>query len=190
MTAIAALAHGGKVYMGADSAAVQDRHYLTIAATPKVFTAGPLIFGYTSSFAMGHALQHRLNIPDNLPPAHELDVLDRWMAVPFMDAVRECLKAAGYLKTENGREHSGQFLVGARGQIYLVNDDLHANRQLAPYGAVGSGETACLAAFHVISQLRTARPHPDCTVRAALEAAQSCVTTVRGPFTILAGGEA
>lgn len=63
MTGIAALIERNKVYMAGDSAAVGGGHYLTSTANPKVFKNNGVLIGYTSSFAMGNALQYRLHIP-------------------------------------------------------------------------------------------------------------------------------
>jgi len=188
MTAIAAVARDGTVFMGGDSAAIADSHYLTLAGTPKVFEVGPLVMGYTSSFRMGHALQHRLQVPDGLPSAHELEALDRWMAVTFADAVRQLMRDCGYMKVENSREAGGQFLVGVRGQLYFMDDDFHALRQSTAYAACGSGVSACLGAFYVMDRLNTVPPRH--MVQHALEAAVACIATVRGPFHVIEGGRA
>lgn len=193
MTAICAIVHDGTVWMGGDSAAVDQGHYLALAAAPKVFEVGPLVIGYTSSFRMGHALQHRLKVPDNLPVALgrplDLEELDRWMNVEFMDQVRQVMRDCGYMKRDNEREQGGQFLVGVRGQLYFLDDDFHALRHRAPYAACGSGVSACLGALHVMAQLAARQPVPPAhMVRHALEAAEACVATVRGPFHVVAGG--
>lgn len=193
MTAIAAYARNGVVTMGGDSAAVEQSHYIHLAATPKVFEVGPLLIGYTTSFAMGHALQHRLRItPDDaryIPAANRIDELDCWMATTFTDLVRATMREVGYMKTENGRESGGQFLVGVKGHIYLFDDDFHANRVLEGYAACGSGVTACMAAFHALQSSAANTPLRD-AVLIALRAAESCVTTVRGPFHVIEGGRA
>lgn len=191
MTGIAAVAVDGTVFMGGDSAAVEDRHYLTFAATPKVFEVGPLVMGYTSSFRMGYALQHRLKLPDGLPGAHDLAALDRWMAVEFVDAVRQVMRDCGYMKRENEREQGGQFLVGVRGQIYYLDDDFHARRELLPYAAVGSGISVILGALFIATKVAERQPwSPAHMVQHALEAAETFTTTVRAPFHIIAGGKA
>ncbi len=187
MTAIAAVSVRGTVYMGGDHAAVGDSHYLELVATPKVFEVGDLVLGYTSSFRMGHALQHRLALPDGLPDGHDLTELDRWMAVPFMDAVRQVMRDAGYLRKESDRETGGLFLCGVRGQIYTCDEDFHAHRHLAPYAACGSGVSACLGALW-LAHRRIFPEDPAQVVRDALEAAEACIATVRGPFTVVKGG--
>ena len=191
MTAIAAYARNGLVTMGGDSAAISDSHYLHLTATPKVFEVGPLVIGYTSSFRMGHALQHRLAISGDdamlIPPGTKPEALDSWMATTFTDKVRAIMRDAGYMKTETGREYGGQFLVGIKGHIYSFDDDFHALRLAEGYAACGSGVTACMAAMFACQKAETDMP-PARIVEVALEAAQSCVATVRAPFHIIQGG--
>lgn len=185
MTAIAAIAYEGVVYMGADSASVADRHYLTISQQPKVFNNGPLIIGYTSSFRMGHALQHRLVVPNTLPESYNVEDLDRWMAIDFTDAIRNLMADIGYKDTNNGRETGGVFLCGVKGKLYYFDEDFHANRK-AMYSACGSGESACLGALYALSNIKMS---PKDKIYTALEAAQSCIATVRSPFNVLEGGK-
>lgn len=189
MTAIAAISVNGMVVMGGDSAAIADSHYLTFAATPKVFEVGPLVIGYTSSFRMGYALQHRLDLPSEPPKGATENALDEWMAVTFVDAVRQVMRDCGFMKVENAREAGGNFLVGVRGQLYDFDDDFHARRHLSPYAAVGSGVTACTAALNIMHRISSTLPIPaEHQILHALEAAEHCVATVRGPFTIITGG--
>lgn len=188
MTAICAIRVRGEVWMGGDSAAIADSHYLTLSAAPKVFEVGPLVIGYTSSFRMGQALQHRLQLPDGLPGAADLGALDRWMSVTFADAVRQLMRDCGYMKRENEREVGGQFLVGVWGQLYFMDDDFHALRQRAPYAACGSGVSACLAALYMATRFDQTVDDPENVVRLALEAAEHCIATVRGPFHVVKGG--
>jgi hypothetical protein len=194
MTAIAAIALRGRVWIGGDSAAVEQSHYLDLAATPKVFTLGEgrMVLGYTSSFRMGHALQHRLTLPPALPGAGDVELLDRWMAVEFMDAVRQVMRDVGYMKREYDREQGGQFLVGVRGHIYQCDDDFHARRQHLPYAACGAGISACLGAMWMVmqDQDRLLGQPPESILRDVLAAAEACVVTVRGPFHVADGGAA
>ncbi|PAL23590.1 hypothetical protein [Sphingopyxis sp. GW247-27LB] len=215
MTAIAAITHNGVVTMGGDSASVGDSHYLKHSATPKVFEVGPLLIGYTSSFAMGHALQHRLTFSveeiSDIPAANDAAALDKWMATIFADKVRALMREVGFMSNDKGAERGGTFLVGLKGHIYCFDSDYHALRCLEGYAACGSGVTACMAALCVLTKIkpapsvtiirtssRKARPFEPLPegdmavemIELALEAAHSCVTTVRPPFHIIQGGRA
>lgn len=187
MTAIAAIAKGGRVYMAGDSAAVGQSHYLSLAATPKVFEVGPLVIGYTSSFRMGYALQHRLELPDGLPDGESLIALDRWMAVDFIDAVRQLMTAVGHMRKDCDREQGGVFLVGVRGRIYECDDDYHARRVGHDYYACGSGVSVCLGALKA-AEILAPDADPSDVLVAALRAASAHVTSVSSPFPVISGG--
>lgn len=175
MTAICAVTHDGKVWMGGDSSAVAGLT-LTLRADPKVFTVGHFLIGYTSSFRMGQLLRWSL-----VPPAQGEGVDDaRFMGTAFIDAVRECLKAGGMARKDNEVEAGGDFLVGYRGQIWEVNSDYQVGQPLDRFAAVGSGQDVCLGALHATPSLAPAK-----RIRLALRAAERFNAGVRGPFLVL-----
>lgn len=184
MTCIVAIAEAGSVWMGGDRAAVENGHYLTHSAAPKVFRRGPLLIGYTSSFRMGQLLQYRLEVPP-LPflVSPSPDALDEWMATVFVDAVRACLKDGGYTKITDAREEVGIFLVGVAGSIFMFDDDYNVRRPACGFEACGSGVSVALGSLFSTGQM-----DPPRRLRLALEAAAQLVTTVRGPFDILHSG--
>lgn len=170
-----------KVWIGGDSAGVSNWE-LDIAARPKVFALGEMVIGYTSSFRMGQAIEFRLQIPRDLPD--HLDDLDRYMAVDFSDAVRGVLRDVGYLKSENGRESSGVFIVGVRGCIYHADDDLHIRRTRHRFMAVGCGGAVASGALHAFTHGETPKDG-RVVVATALKAAEALCIGCRGPFAII-----
>lgn len=119
MTAIAGFCDQGKVWIGADSAAVAGLD-LMVRADSKVFRNGEFLFGFTSSFRMGQLLRYKLQPPKQ----HDLDTY-AFMVTVFVDAVRECLKA-------------GLFYVGADYQVAESMDG---------YDACGCGQAIILGAL-------------------------------------------
>lgn len=198
MTAIVGLEHGGKVYIGGDSAG-SDGWRMTIRSDEKVFvrqgaedfsTGGSrnvheMVFGFTTSFRMGQLLHYALQIPTM--PATEAE-MDRWMVTTFIDAVRACLKAGGYAAKANEEETGGTFLVGTRGRLYVVYDDYQVGRTADGYNAVGCGEEYALGALHALNgagSTRAKTPSPQAQIEAALEAASQFSTGVAGPYLVL-----
>jgi len=179
MTCIVGLRAAGRVWLGGDRAAVDQSHYLSRCEQPKIFRRGEMILGYTSSFRMGQLLQFRLAVPD----CPDEQPLDEFMCTKFVDAVRTCLKDGGYTKVEHSRETIGTFLVGFRGQLYVVDDDYNVRRDGA-FMAVGSGVSVALGALYATTD-RTPRER----LLSALRAASEFVTTVRPPFDILCEGD-
>ena len=87
MTCIAAVAEGGNVWMGADSAGVAGLS-LSVRRDPKIYRVGEFLFGFTSSFRMGQLLGYKFS-----PPLHhsEWDA-DRYMTTVFIDALRDTVR--------------------------------------------------------------------------------------------------
>ena len=180
MTAVAGVVHEGRVYIGADSGGVSGWD-LVIRRDPKVFTSGPFVTGFTSSFRMGQLLQYAL-----VPPQHPED-LDpfAYMATLFVDAIRTCLKAGGLAKTENSVESGGTFLVGYRARLFEIADDFQVGEAADGYAAIGSGAPVLHG-----SLFATPDEPPTERLLRALSAAEHHNIGVRGPFTVAMEPEA
>ncbi|MFD9948780.1 hypothetical protein ACFWYW_46985 [Nonomuraea sp. NPDC059023] len=179
MTAIAGLVHDGLVILGGDSAGSAGWH-LRIRADRKVFTNGPYVFGFTSSFRMGQLLRYALT-----PPEPDYDDLPRFMVTTFVDAVRTCLKDGGHARKESERENGGTFLVGVGGRLFEVEDDYQVAEHEDGYAAIGCGAATVLGALHATAPLGMAA---DERLLRALEAAERFSNGVRGPFHSVVGG--
>ncbi|WP_405399196.1 hypothetical protein [Streptomyces microflavus] len=173
MTVIAGLAHKGRVHLGADSAGVSGLQ-LTVRRDAKCFRNGPYVMGFTTSFRMGQLLQHAL-----VPPCPEGD-LSRFMATTFIDAVRTCLKDAGWARKESEQEQGGTFLVGVAGHLFTIYSDYQVGEAIDGYDAVGCGDELALGALHATATLGLP---PRARLTAALAAADHHSAGVTGPYT-------
>lgn len=182
MTCIVGLVDNGKVYMGGDSAGVGGLS-LSIRADEKVFKKGEFIMGFTSSFRMGQLLRFKLEIPYHKP---EMDIYE-YMVTEFVEAVRTCLKTGGFTRTENGEETGGRFLVGYRGQLFVIDGDFQVGKPADGYDAVGCGDD--IAKGSLFSTGRLADASPDERIRDALKAAENFSASVRGPFVLISTKE-
>jgi hypothetical protein len=176
VTCIVGLVDDGVVYIGGDSAGVSNS-WLSLHADRKVFTNGPYVMGFTSSFRMGQLLQYALK-----PPAPPERGLERFMVTTFVDAVRRCLKDGGLARKENEVESGGAFLVGVGGRLFEISADYQVKEEVAPYASVGSGSVTALGAMYATEGLL-----PRDRIRLALGAAARFSTYVRRPFTIRKG---
>ena len=174
MTAVAGVVHEGRVWIGGDSGGVSNWD-LTNRRDPKVFTNGPFVMGFTSSFRMGQLLQYALTAPQH---PDDLDTF-AYLCTLFIDAVRACLKTGGYAKTDNAVESGGNFLVGYRGRLFEVDSDFHVGESTDGYLAVGSGTAILHGALFATPEL----PPRDRLLR-SLAAAEHHNIGVRGPFVI------
>lgn len=174
MTCIVGVQQDGEVYIGGDSAGVGG-YDITIRADQKVFRNGPFVMGFTTSFRMGQLLRYAFT-----PPQITEKDLDKYMAVEFVNAVRQCLKDGGYLTNNSGNEEGGTFLVGVQGQLYSIHNDFQIGRSRDGYLAVGCGDDYALG-----SLFSSSGQDAKSRVRLALNAASHHSAGVVGPYTIL-----
>lgn len=177
MTAIVGLVHGGKVWIGSDSAGVGGLA-LNTRKDPKVFRNGEFIFGYTTSFRMGQLLEFDLSPPVQM----DSEPIMQFMVKRFVPAVRDCLKTGGFQSVEKGQEYGGTFLVGYRGELFEIESDYQVSRVQTPFNACGCGRDIALGNLHATQRMRV---RPDIRITMALEAAAEFSAGVRGPFTII-----
>jgi len=183
MTCIVGLEHDGKVYIGGDAAGTGDTRQ-AIMTEPKVFRRGAFVIGYTTSFRMGQLLQHTLKAPSYTAEWQKRGP-HAFMTVRFVDAVRKCLEAGGWLTKKNEQIEGGTFLVGFRDQLFAVESDLQVGRVIDGFWAVGSGSGLALGSLHTSrSLLWPDAGRPDQRITLALEAAARFDSAVAGPFTI------
>lgn len=173
MTCIAGLIDNGIVYMGADSAGVDNNYNLQIRADSKVFINRGFIIGFTSSFRMGQLLRYQF-VP---PEMKENQDLFSYMVTDFVEVVRSCLKTGGYVRIENNEDSGGVFLVGHKGRLFTIESDFQVSETLKPYEAVGCGGNFALGSLYSTEGIE-----PKQRLQKALEVAQAFSAGVRGPF--------
>ncbi len=169
------------IYIGGDSAGVGSG-YIANRKDPKVFQNGNMIFGYTSSFRMGQLLRFKLKIPKQKKAMSDYE----FMVTDFMDAVKKCLTDNGFSKILNNEVTVGTFLVGYKGEIYEIDDDLQVGMVYENYNAVGCGDRWAKGALYAIEDILIPEVlKPQQKIIIALEAAEKYSTGVRSPFNIV-----
>lgn len=176
MTCVVGLVKDGVVYIGSDSAGVNDNWDLTLMTEPKVFHNGDLLIGFTGSFRIGQLLRYALVPPDR---KRNMDVY-RYMVTVFTDAVRQCLKDGGCSRKEDEVESGGNFLVGYQGRLFEIWSDYQVDESRSGMSAVGCGCQYALGSLFtsVIDVV------PESRVRQALQAAEHFSAGVRQPFVV------
>lgn len=188
MTCIVGIARDGRVVIGGDSAGVDSRYQLTVRSDQKVFRAGPIIAGFTTSFRMGQLLRYSLKVPERQP---EQDVFE-FMATAFVDAVRKTLRDGGYATKKDEVESAGVFLVGYAGRLFQIQSDYQVSENAAGFDACGCADGIALGAVDVLLshyELNKGAVPLLYVVNAALQAAERWSAGVRGPFTIIDSAE-
>jgi hypothetical protein len=160
--------------MGGDSAGVAG-YDLAVRSDQKVFKNGAMLFGFTSSFRMGQLLRYALTIPDHDPRIE----IEKYMAVYFIDAVRECLKNRGFAGKKEEREEGGCFLVGYKGRLFRVDNDYQVGIPADGFAAVGCGDQIAHGALYATTHLSGRE-----RLEVALRAAERFSAGVRGPWCI------
>ena len=174
MTCIVGLVSDGKVYIGGDSAGVAGWQ-LTIRKDVKVFRNGDFLIGGTSSFRMLQLLHYAFT-----PPAYEPGTdLEKYMAVDFVNALRQCFKDGGYAEKKNEQEEGGIFLVGFQGRLFYIGSDYQVGEPLCGYEAVGCGAEVAIGSLYATPALS-----PRKRIEGALKAAEAHNAGVRSPFVI------
>jgi len=163
------------IYLGGDSAGVSGLD-ITIRKDPKVFTVGKMVMGYTSSFRMGQLLRFKLRIPKQPKQMNDY----KYMCTTFIDAVRKCLKDNGYTKVSNNEETIGEFIVGYKGCLYDINDDLQVGVSEENYDVCGCGSSYALG-----SLATNQSSNPEQIVLKALQIAEKFSGGVRRPFRVV-----
>ena len=161
----------GSVFIGGDSASVEG--WMLQTSAPKVFYNHPFVAGYTTSFRMGQLLQYRMRI-DRPSTVYDLNY---WMVDSFIPRWQETLKDNGWLKTKDGREEGGEFLIGLYGRLFIVSDDFQV--QPRNYCAVGCGAEIALGSLFTTESMN--KPSKE-RVHIALQAAEAHSAGVRGPM--------
>lgn len=176
MTAIAGLVHGGKVWIGGDSAGVGG-YSLSVRTDAKVWTNGEFIFGCTSSFRMIQLLRYEFNPPTPLEKSDPM----RYMVSQFIPAIKAVFRAGGFLTAVNGADNGGSFIVGWRGRLFSIEDDFQVAQMADPFYACGCGRDVVLGSLFTSDGTGSS---PRDRIEWSLQAAERFSAGVRGPFVI------
>jgi len=176
MTCIAAIAHGGKVYMGGDSAAADDNlHIVSSRKESKVFIKDKFIIGFAGSFRFGKVVQHSFEPPT----PKNYDNLDKFLNTEFVDVLRDACELAKV--DPSSEEDSSEMLVGIGGRLFEFCNDWHLGEDINNFNAAGSGTAFALGSLYSTRRIKS----PNARIKLALESAERFSSSVRRPFTIL-----
>jgi len=166
VTVCVAVAAGGRVLMGADSAVTGADGSQATLRDPKVFRSGSFVVAAAGSGDWWHLIRYRVRWP-------------RLRAQDSEEAVRVQLVDALSLACQDCdvEPESGETLLGIHGRIYILEGELVPVRLTTCYAAIGSGSAWALGALYA-----TAQVPPRERVALALAAAAAHCATVRRPW--------
>jgi ATP-dependent protease HslVU (ClpYQ) peptidase subunit len=141
----------------------------------KVHKIGPVILGFCGSFRVCQIVAHTLNLPARLTGTG----IEKYMAVSFTEAVRECLKIGS---VDDSEMSESEILIGYQGRIFNLSSGYQIEEVTQPYNAIGSGGNVAMGALYA---LHGTAMDPEARVKVALKAAEQFCTEVQGPFRII-----
>lgn len=175
MTCIVGIVNNNKVYIGGDTLG-SNGHSKIERYDVKVFKKDNFIFGCCGSYRMGNLIRYKMKMPKI---EKDIDVME-YMVVDFIDELRKTMREGGFLKTENGVDEGGFFLVGYKDRLFKVECDFQVAEVLCGYDSTGSGEDFALGSLYSTQKLT-----PRKRIQIALEAASFHCVSVGGEFTII-----
>lgn len=175
MTCIAAWIEDGVITMGGDSAGIAGLSS-SARADEKVFTNGPYLMGFTTSFRMGDILRYTFS-----PPEYARGDVRKFMVASFVPELKQALRAGGWEKKENERTEGGTFLVGCYGRLFCIQSDYQVSESRDCFDARGCGADVALGVLYALSDFEmSARER----ITLALKSAEHVSTSIRAPFVI------
>ena len=126
---------------------------------------------------MGQILRYSLNAP--APPSGRS--LSKFMATTFIDSVRKSLSKGGYANKKDEVERGGEFIVGCRGRLFVVESDYQVAEPIDSFVSVGCGQDIAKGALYAT---RKTKMSPRSRITLALTAAKRYSAGVRRPFVI------
>ena len=179
MTCIVAVKGPDKIVIGGDSAGVSGWD-ITIRKDSKVFTNGPFVMGFTTSFRMGQVLM-------DMPTPHQKKSHDdfKFMRTSFIDSVHRIFEEKGVMQKKEEVKECGEFIVAYRGEVYKIDADFQVEIQSVPYSACGVGQSYALGALAMMDTNGYSIDEPRKACIRALQIAEQFSGGVRGPFNII-----
>ena len=180
MTCVVGIVENGKVYMGADSAAVSDSS-CTIRKDPKLFRKGDMLMGFSGPYRLGQVLRFDLTPPDKPTDMDDYE----YLCTLFIEELRNTLDDKGCMSEFNGMDDTGEanILIGWNGHLYRIDRDFQIGETVDRYDAIGSGEDLARGVLYMLHHKgHMGRSPPKTRMHFALSAAQYHSTAVREPF--------
>lgn len=178
MTCILGYADEKNMYIAGDACGSNGQYY-SKRKDDKVFKKGEMLFGYTTSFRMGHLLQWKFVIPK-----HRKDISTmEYMNTLFIDEVIKCFSENAYVKVDKEVKAGGHFIVCYDGIVFSIDSDFQVGINEGNLDGCGCGAIAALAAFKM--GMLSKRWGIEYNLKKALLISSQMIPGVCEPFTVL-----
>lgn len=139
------------------------------------------LFGQTGQSRHLEILRYEMALPDEPPQAD----LCGYIVTKCVPLIRSALRTHGGLLIKEGVEKSESgLLIGARGNLFIIDTLFSVLHVETPFAAIGQGENVAYGALFALQKSQP-RMKPRNRIRLALEAAESHCDGVGGRFDIL-----
>lgn len=180
MTCIVGYEHEEKVYLGCDSATVENWTIQTIAQ-PKIFKLGEFLIGYSGFPRIGQLIQFSLSLRPQLDNQSDF----QYLCTEFATSVKTLLNDNDFIRSgDNGKSlPESNLLFGYHKHLYLLDGNFQIIQFKDKYNAIGSGMDLALGAMAALDKIKTLEP--EFRIKIALEASAKHNMGVQKPFKIM-----
>jgi hypothetical protein len=187
VTCIAGYVRGKSVWMGSDRF-IGNMVEKGFVLRPKISEYE--VPGSKTNMILGNAGAVRITtvIDHNMQMPPMINDVDAYIEDCFITSLRKAMWEAGYIYWENGFEQMPEgveMLIGFRGRLFTVWDNLAVSTVRLPYACVGAGAYHANGALAALEMGAPKRTTPKARIEIALKAAALHSPWVSPPFTIL-----
>lgn len=178
MTCCAAITDGRTIWMAGDSRSTSP-YGVNVQRYPKVFERAGVLFGVSGHVWCNQVLRHLVDVP----PVGAAEP-EAWLVREFTPALRDALNRRGLVGCNtDGGSRLWALLVGLKGELFRVYDDLSLEALTGHYAVLGSGADYACGALYATEGLPI---EPTERLELALGAAAQHDAGVGRPFTHVA----
>ena len=182
MTCIVGKVDGKKVFMASDSVSA-NAYAKREVNTPKMFVVKTpdkvkILIGGTTSWRMLQLLQLEVKYPT----LGKLDI-PKYLVTKLVPKIRKVFADNGFTTISSNKERGGQFLIGLKRRLFLIESDFCVLERVNGGDAIGSGFEVALGAIYALDMCTDIDPDEKCMI--AVEAAKSISRGVGGTVRIL-----
>jgi len=185
VTAIVAIEHDGKVYMGCDSAGLIEGTWdlrLRSEIDDKIvcFPDKHLIIGVAGSGRWLSLLTDHYAPPDEL---EDIGATTRGYVAKVVESLRTLAKEYGALHNETPNHFDSSLLIGYQGGLWSMDSDFALMKPYHSFAAIGCGDQTALGSIMTSFAMKPSEDKREVLYR-ALRVAECFSAGVRAPFVV------
>lgn len=182
MTVIIGLESNNKVYIGCDSALIENWTQ-EITALPKIFKLGSFLIGVAGYPRAQQIIQYHLKLPKQLDSQTDL----QYLCTDFVDTIIQLMSEHDFGKTENNQKTlDSSIIFGYHGKLYEIDTNYQIIKVKSNFSAIGSGKDLALGAMNALDSVMLIESmKPETKIKIALETTAKYNIGVAKPFKVM-----